>query len=513
MIPHERLEQCAASDVRNRTAVVCGRRSATYGELRDAAYGLAGQLAVAGIARGDVGIVLVGSSIEFAISYFACSYLGALFMPLDQRLTVAEAVGLAAIAEPTFLITGPESGEMCMALLESVEGWRAVVGTDPVELPAANIVQLSFDTGAPSACHADFIPAALGPEDATALLATSGTTGQPKLAMLPARAWDLFLHALETCWGVGPGSAGVLPVPMSHISGPIYLNACVHFPMKLVVMARYSPKRLLEQVRAHRPMFCNVTPSMARVLIDRLGPDELREIGATTKVAVFGAPMSPSYLDEFTEKLGVPPQSGYGLTEAAPLTCITPLERGVHRVGSLGKPVEMEGHEVRVVNEDGRDCAQGEVGEILIGGPSLMLGYYRDERATADVLHDGWLYTGDLGMFDEEGYLYIVGRKKEVILVHGFNVLPEEVESVLAAHSGVKEVAAAGERHPRSGECVVAYVVRRPGSTVSSAELIDWARASLAAHKVPREIRFVTDFPRTASGKVARAALHNAPRA
>jgi len=285
------------------------------------------------------------------------------------------------------------------------------------------------------------------------------------------------------------------------------LNACVHFPIKLVVMKRYSPRRLLDIVREHRPHFCNITPSMARVLLDSLSAAELREIGRATKITIFGAPMPESYLEEFEAKMGVPPHSGFGLTEAAPLTCVTPNEVGVHKVGSLGKLVDMPGHRVRVVDAEGNEVPVGQVGEILIGGPSLMLGYYRDEAATNEILRDGWLYTGDLGKFDHDGYLYIVGRKKEVIIVHGFNVLPAEVESVLSEHPAVNGVAALGEPHPRSGECVVAYVVLQPGATVVGDELVEFARGRLAEYKVPREVRFVPELPKTASGKTDRSAL------
>ncbi len=506
MIPHKQLELCAHSHGAQ-SAVVCGRYTLSYTDLRDKSRALAGRLAAAGVGRSDVGLSILGNSVEFAIAYFACSYLGALFMPIDPRLAAAEVARLSAIAEPTFLIAGPQSADAVRAVLESSKQWRAVVTVGEPALPAGDIPQFKFGDATDAPVEHDLAGADIQPEDATALLATSGTTGQPKLAALPARAWDLFLYALEKCWGVKPGGAEVLPVPMSHISGPIFLNACVYFPMKLVVMKRYSPRRLLELVREHQPAFCNVTPSMARVMLDGLSDDDLRELGSTSKVAVFGAPMQQSDLDEFREKIGRPPHSGYGLTEAAPLACITPLAVGVHRAGSLGKPVPMPGHSVRVVGDDGNDAPVGQVGEIVIGGPSLMLGYYRDSAATAEVLREGWLYTGDLGRFDEKGYLYIVGRKKDVIIVHGFNVLPAEVESVLAGHPEVKEVAVVGETHPHSGESVVAYVVREPGSSVAASALVELARAGLADYKVPREIRFVADLPRTASGKVARSAL------
>jgi len=506
MIPHEQLELCAQKHG-DCTAVVCGRKTLTYGELRARARAVAAGLAAHGIGSGDVGLILLGNSIEFAICYFACSYLGALFMPLDPRLAAAEVARLCAIGEPTFLIAAAKSAETVGPALESSARWSVVATVGEQELPGWDILQFMFDEAEHAFADIEPVHADIHAEDPVALLATSGTTGQPKLATLPARAWDLFLYALEKCWGVKPGSAEVLPVPMSHISGPIFLNACVYFPMKLVIMKRYSPRRLLDLVREHEPVFCNITPSMSRVLLDGLSPEQLHEIGSTSNIAVFGAPMPQSLLDEFHEKIGVPPQSGYGLTEAVPLTCLTPLAVGVHEPGSLGKPVPMPGHSVRIVDQDGNPASVGQVGEILVGGPSLMLGYYHDAAATSDVLRDGWLYTGDLGRFDEKGYLYIVGRKKDMIIVHGFNVLPAQVESVLGGHPGVKEVAVAAGQHPRSGECVVAYVVRAPGATVTDSELVEYARSCLAEYKVPREIRFVSDLPRTESGKMARGAL------
>jgi len=506
MIPHEQLELSAQS-YRDRTAVVCGPDSVTYGELRDRARSLAAWLVAQGIGRGDVGLTLLENSVEFAISFFACSYLGALFMPIDPRLAPTEVTRLCAIAEPTFLIGSRESAESSGLLFDGSIQWRAIVTTREDEQVAGEPPQLRFGDLETLPPDSGFTPADLDAEDPMALLATSGTTGRPKLATLSARAWDLFTYGLETCWQLGPGDGQLVPVPMSHVVGPICLNACVSIPITLVAMKRYSPRRMLEVIREHTPSFCCITPSMARVLLDGLSRDELHDIGRITKVAVFGAPMPPSHLDEFKEKVGVPPHTGYGLTEATPLVCITPADTGIHRVGSLGKPVPMPGMSVRVVDRDGADVPTGEVGEIIIGGTCLMLGYYRDKAATDDTLRDGWLYTGDLGKFDEEGYLYIVGRKKDIIVVHGFNVLPGEVESVLACHPGVKQVAVIGETHPRSGECVVAYVVGELDSEVTESELIEQARGALAEYKVPREIRFVPDLPKTSVGKISRGTL------
>ncbi len=507
MIPHQYLERLAVNHYADRTAVVCGRHSLTYRELRDKARAVAAGLGTHGIGRGDVGLVLLDNSVEFAVCYFACSYLGALFMPIDSRLATAEIARLCDIAEPSFLIADEKNAETVGSVLKSLSRCRAVVSVGQQKLLPTDIPWFELDEAEHLFADVRVEDVHIDEQDPLALLATSGTTGHPKLAMLPARAWDLFPYALEKYWSVKADCAGVLPVPMSHISGPIFLNACVYFPMKLVIMKRYSPRRLFELVHEHAPLFCNITPSMSRVLLDRLGSDELREIGSTSNVAVFGAPMTQTHLDEFREKMGVLPQSGYGLTEAAPLTCVTSLATGVHKLGSLGKPVSMPGHKVRVVDQHGDDVRTGEIGEILVSGPSLMLGYYKDDAATAAVLRDGWLYTGDLGRFDEEGYLYIAGRKKDIIFVHGFNVLPAEVESVLASHPAVSQAAVIAEQHPRSGECVVAYVVCSENANVTENELIEYARHKLAEYKVPRKILFLADMPKTNSGKIARDAL------
>jgi len=508
MIPHDQLELSAERHAA-RTAVVCGPRSITYGELQNKARALAAWLAANGIGRGDIGLILLDNSIEFAISYFACSYLGALFMPVDPRLAPAEVTRLCAIAEPTFFIGNRESGDASGLPFDNPITWRAIVTSGKDEQPPDGRARLRFGDLDLLSPDVEFTPADLEEEDPMALLATSGTTGQPKLATLPARAWDLFPYGLKTCWNLGLGDGQLVPVPMSHVVGPICLNACVSIPITLIVMKRYSPRRMYQVIREHKPSFCCITPSMARVLLDRLSRDELHDIGRITKVAVFGAPMPPSHLDEFREKVGASPHTGYGLTEAPPVACLTPGDTGIHRAASLGKPVSMPGMNVRVVDQDGADVPIGDVGEIVVGGPCLMLGYYRDKAATDEMLRDGWLYTGDLGKFDEEGYLYIVGRKKDIIMVHGFNVLPGEVENVLARHPGVKQVAVIGEIHPRSGECVVAYVVRDLDSEVTETELIERARGALAEYKVPREIRFVPDLPKTSVGKISRGALRS----
>ena len=180
---------------------------------------------------------------------------------------------------------------------------------------------------------------------------------------------------------------------------------------------------------------------------------------------------------------------------------------GVHRYGSLGKPVDMPGNKISIVGYDGAERPSGETGEIVVSGPSLMSGYFNAPEATEEVMGDGTFHTGDVGYFDEEGYLYISGRKKEIIIVHGFNVLPTEVEGVLCTHPDVLEAAVVGKPDPHSGECVVAHVVRKPGATVSAADLVALARKRLAPYKVPRDVKFVEKLPKTSVGKVDRAAL------
>ncbi len=491
-MPHEHLAN-AAQQCGERTAIVAPEGSISFAELYERTQKLASALYSKDVRRGDIVAVLLPNNITFAVTYYATSYLGAVFMPVDPRLVPAELNRIMEHAEPRALIVSARYGETVNGLTcqPPLMLWSERDGGG-----SENSVEDILESGAVSAD-----PETLKPDDTVAILYTSGTTGTPKGVMLTAQVYDAFPVGLKACWDVNENDIGLLSVPMSHLSGPNYLNACVYFPLQIVIMDRFSPRVFARNIVEHRVTFCHVAPSMLNV-INRLPEDEDIDFSSVRLFATFGALATPDVTETFERRFGMPVDTGYALTEAAPFVTGTEPGKGIHKPFSVGKPVGETGAKVRVVNESGEPCAPGEVGEILISGPMVMSGYYKNPEATAEILKNGWIYTGDLGKFDDEGYLYIVGRKKDMIIVSGLNVYAAEVESVLQTHPAVKEAAVVGKRDERASERVIAYVVLDRTAPCTDAELKRFCRRYLATYKVPSEIHFINELPKTPTGKI-----------
>ncbi len=336
---------------------------------------------------------------------------------------------------------------------------------------------------------------------------TGGTTGTPKSAIgthanlvantLQFEAWVYDRVEHEVILGV---------LPLFHVYGLVLALIRAAYQGATLVFADRTPEAMISAIRAYRPTFFPGVPALYYTLMTYPHIEDVAADLGSIRTCISGAaPLPPTLAERFATLTGARLREGYGLSEAPTATHCNPLS--ANRYGSIGLP--LPDIEARIVDaQDGRTpLPTGQVGELIVRGPTVMAGYAQDPEATAQALREGWLYTGDLARMDAEGYFYLIDRKADVINTSGFKVYPSEVEAVLRQHPAIGDVAVAGVPDPRRGEAVHAWVVLRPGSEVSAQELRDWASAYLARYKIPRQVHFVPALPRSAVHKVLRRIL------
>jgi long-chain acyl-CoA synthetase len=296
-------------------------------------------------------------------------------------------------------------------------------------------------------------------------------------------------------------------LPFFHVYG---LTAALISPMALaatvLLLPRYVPQDVLTAIKKHRPTLFPGAPSVYISLMQQknLGSYDLRSI----QFCISGsAPLPAEHFKRFQELTGARIIEGYGLTEASPITHANPLYSNRQKPGSIGFPVS--GTDARIVDMEvgSVPLPPGKVGELVIRGPQVTKGYWNRPDETASAIRNGWLYTGDIAMMDEDGYFYIVDRKKDMVIVAGYNVYPREIDDVLLEHPKVLEAVGVGVADASRGECVKAYLVLKPGETMTRAEVLAWCRSKLASYKVPRHVEFREELPKTIVGKVLRRIL------
>ncbi|MDH4143888.1 MAG: AMP-binding protein [Acidimicrobiia bacterium] len=473
----------------------------TYGELRRHVGGLAGGLAALGLEPGERLAVLCANNGFFVTSYLAGLAAGLVVVPLNPASPAAELGEALALVGAAAVVVGPSAR-------------ASFAEVDRRALPALREVIACGESSAP---HRSFAEVAAAPpmatieraaDDLAVLMFTSGTAGTPRAAMLTHGNLLANLGAANRpADEVGIDRAadvvfGVLP--LHHIFGlNVALGATLRAGASIVLIERFDPTSAVETVQSRGVTVLAGPPTMWAALAG-LGSVPPEAFGSV-RVAVSGAaPLAPATRDAVRERLGLDLDEGYGLTEAAPT--VTTTVGSPPRAGSVGRPPP--GVTVRLVDEDGRDVEPGDPGEIWVSGPSVFVGYWDDPAATAEVLTaDGWLRTGDLAMADDDGYLYLVDRIKDLVIVSGFNVSPAEVENALLRHPGVARAAVIGVEHPHTGEALKAFVVVEPASALEEDELIAFCATRLARYKCPRKVQFVDELPEGSTGKVLRREL------
>jgi long-chain acyl-CoA synthetase len=464
-------------------------------ELFDRSRRLASGLAQLGIAPGDRVVVCMANCPEVSIAYQALWRAGAVVTPATFLLPAPELRHVIADAEARAVIATPEFIPKVAEAVEGLDHVAFVISTEAGDEVLA-LSELERADPSPLVARSD--------DDLAALLYTGGTTGRAKGVMLShANLWFSGRQAHDAAH-VDAITRNLTTLPLSHAYGLLVTIAGMHNPDRWsnVLLRWFDPAAFLALTAEHRIQQSAVVPTMLQILLGM--PLEEYDLSSLQWLSSGGAPLAPEVEQEFRRRVpSVTIRQGYGLTESAALIATNPTD-GV-RSGSVGRPVG--GTEVEIRDDEGRVLPAGEPGEVCARSPGIMQGYWRAPAATSEALEDGWLHTGDIGYIDADGYLYIVDRKKDLIIRGGFNVYPRDVEDALVRHPAVQMAAVVGRPSERHGEEVVAFVSLAPDTQITPDELVDWAREHIGGYKYPREVHVVDAIPLTAVGKVDRKAI------
>lgn len=481
----------------------------TYGELDASVTKFASGLTKLGIGKGDHVALITGNSPHFLIGFYGALRAGATVIPinpiytpdeigfilmngdvkavitLDLLLPLVEGMHtrLPSIEQYIICETGEYKGESDLSKLSAhskLIGFMKVVANGDVQFDALELEN----------------------EDVAVILYTSGTTGKPKGAMLTHK--NLYRNAIDTgnYLKINNDDRVITTLPMFHV---FCLTVCMNAPLMLggtiLIVPKFSPSEIYRTAKDHQATIFAGVPTMYNFLLQYDG--NVEDFQSLRLCISGGASMPVALLENFEKKFNVIVSEGYGLSEASPVTSFNPLDRP-RKAGSIGTSIMNVKN--KVVNELGEEVAIGEVGELIVQGDNVMKGYYKLPEETAATIKDGWLYTGDLARMDEEGYFYIVDRKKDMVIVGGYNVYPREVEEVLFAHPSIVEAAVVGVPDPNQGEAVHAFVVKKdPELTIE--DVLQFCKEHLAKYKIPTFIEFMEELPKNTTGKILRRSL------
>ena len=481
----------------DRTALIWENGQMTYGELAAAVGAIQAGLRELGAAPGDRLAMMFPNVPQFVVTFFAAQACGAEVVPLNVLQAPQELAYVINDSGSKWLVALNAFEDRLREVIPQCPGLRAVVVSGQTGITNA----VSWEGLVSSNMGSDVEPEDRSAEDVAVLLYTSGTTGRPKGAMLSHRnvIWDA--DACNKVLDVRPDDIFMTVLPLFHAYGfTVDLTLATLRCASQILLPRFSAVKALELMEAHRATVLAAVPTMFQWML-RAKRDPDYDLSSLTVAVSGGAPAPEEMLREFEERFGVYMIEGYGPTEAAPVVSVNP-RYGVRKIGSVGPP--LPGIQVQVVDDENRPLPVGEVGELCVRGPNVMIGYWNAPELTARTIVDGWLHTGDMARVDEDGYIYIVDRKKDLIIVGGMNVYPREVEDVIYQLPQVAEVAVVGVPSRIKGEEVIAYVSFKEGQSLEPEAILDYCREHLAPFKVPRHVVIEPELPKSPIGKILR---------
>lgn len=482
-------------------AIVDGDRRISYAEFDRRTDQLASALRARGVRRGDRVACLQYNGAPFLELLFAAAKLGAIFVPINFRLAAPEVAYLLADCGADVFVWSASLSQLARNALDG-DGVRvrlcAKVGGE------TSVDEIDYETllgsGEPTS-----LGMRVAGNDVAMLMYTSGTTGRPKGVMLTHD--NLFWQVINVTAagrGLRETDRTVTVAPLFHIGA----LGCHTLPLfylggTVAILPAFEPAETLAAMAAERVTVQFLVPSMWSALM--AVPDfGAHDLSALELAITAGAPC-PLPVIEFFQERGVPFQEGFGMTETAPGVSLLDADHVKEKLGSVGRPMLYV--QTRIVDENLRELPAGQVGELVVRGPNVFAGYWGLPEATAEAFRGGWFHTGDLGRVDDEGFITLVDRKKDMIITGGENVYPIEVEQVLWRHEAIREVAVVGVPHPKWGETPIAVVALEDGAALTGDELITYARDRLAHFKCPTRVEYVAELPRNATGKILKREL------
>ena len=485
-------------------AIVFESTRLSYGELNERVNRLASGLGSLGLGRGDHVALLLANCHEYLEAYYALSKLGMVAVPLNWRLSEQELAHIVDHSESVALITDEAHAERAHLLRLKIDRLDRIISVGFAGAGDMIPYQEIVAGGRP----AEPSPEGLDESRMLILMYTGGTTGLPKGVMLSHRN---LLAAIGAIAGTGLKAIGartLFALPLFHIAS--WQAFLFHALGGSVVVCRSAdPTEIVDLLQKERPVLVNLVPTIYQSMLSLPGIEKI-DFSFVNRFTTSGAPMPAEVMRSCEQVFGMRFGKGYGLTEAAPsVSSLNPDEYAlegdpllVKRSGSVGKP--LPNVSVAIRRDDGGECAPEEHGEITVSGANVMLGYWKDPERTQQALRDGWLWTGDIGYKDDEGYIYLVDRKGDMIISGGENVHPTETENAIQEHPAVREVAVVGVPDPKWGEAVKAVVALEPGRQVDADALIALCKERIAGYKCPRSVDFVDELPKSTVGKILR---------
>ncbi|MFA5156271.1 MAG: long-chain fatty acid--CoA ligase [Candidatus Omnitrophota bacterium] len=508
MIPENlgKLLENSAEKFPLRNAIIFGSKKINYRELDESTSRVASGLLKLGITKQDKVAIFLDNCPEFIISYFSILKAGAVVVPINYMFKIEEARFILEDSEAICLITSRPYINMAEELLLRLDSLKHIITTVKIkdEIPDLHTLKKEPKTEI----------AQINSADPAVILYTSGTTGHPKGAVLSH--YNLIANAIDSKNAIRSTAKDtfICLLPLFHsFAATVCMNLPLSTGAKIVLMKSLRPfKRVIRAIRRNRVSIFVGIPSMYNIMKDiklpRILHTPLIKLFNPVRVCISGAAALPvETFNAFENKLRMPLLEGYGLTEASPVVSLNPLN-GKRKAGSIGKALS-KNIDLRIVDEQNNILDPEQVGELLVKGPNVMLGYYKNHRASEEVLKNGWLYTGDMAKSDTQGYFYIVGRKKEMVNVRGLNVYPREIEEVLYQNPKIKEAAVIGIPDTHKGEVPKAFVVIKDGAALTEHEVIHYLREKLASYKIPKYVEFRGSLPKNTTGKILKRVLQD----